>query len=423
MSAPAHPTILVLGSTGLMGREVVRSLNERGVTPRVLVRDPGRLRPTDQVEIHRGDLRDPASLREAMRGVDAVFHISPHEADEVELTRTVLDAVEHEGARLVFSGIHIDASNRLAKWAMRTVYGRLLPRYRGKISIGHMVETSNTRPVVLGVGNFMQCDEALLDVIRGGQFVLPTHPEGPQPGRPQGPRRHRRQRPARPDASPPAPTPSAARARSPEPSAPAPGRRPSASPSPTPATTTRRSTPPSPHTSPATASRTGSRRSRPCAGSPSRPRSPSSTPRPACSAARRPTSPSSSAASSPSTDSRRAPQRERTAYRPLRRRKGHCDEAARPPRPDARRRGPARPHGHVRHAPRLPPRPRAVRRSRDRDAARRAGHLGRARPRAGTGSATSSTSTTTPRTRSTGPSSTPPSRLAGPTPTAPRSRR
>jgi len=171
-------TILVLGSTGLMGREVVRSLNERGVTPRVLVRDPGRLRPTDQVEVHQGDLRDPASLSEAMRGVDVVFHISPHEADEVELTRTVLDAVEHEGARLVFAGIHIDAPNRLARWAMRTVYGRLLPRYRGKIAIGHLVETSNTNPVMLGVGNFMQCDEVLLDVIRGGQFVLPTHPKG-----------------------------------------------------------------------------------------------------------------------------------------------------------------------------------------------------------------------------------------------------
>ncbi|CAN7242878.1 SDR family oxidoreductase [Knoellia sp. LjRoot47] len=178
MSTSGNPTILVLGSTGLMGREVVRSLNERGVTPRVLVRDPARLRPTDQVEVHRGDLRDPASLREAMQGVDAVFHISPHEADEVELTRTVLNAVEREGARLVFSGIHIDASNRLAKWAMRTIYGRMLPRYRGKIAIGHLVETSNTNPIMLGVGNFMQCDEVLIDVICDGQFVLPTHPKG-----------------------------------------------------------------------------------------------------------------------------------------------------------------------------------------------------------------------------------------------------
>lgn len=172
------PTILVLGSTGLMVREVVRSLNERGVTPRVLVRDPSRLRPTDRVEIHRGDLRDPATLNAAMAGVDVVFHISPHEADEVALAKTVIEATERAHARLVFAGIHIAAPNRLAAWAMRTIYGRLLPRYRGKIAIGHLVETSDTNPIMLGVGNFMQCDEVLIDVIRDGQFVLPTHPKG-----------------------------------------------------------------------------------------------------------------------------------------------------------------------------------------------------------------------------------------------------
>ncbi|MDT0212486.1 NAD(P)H-binding protein [Rothia sp. ARF10] len=178
MSTFDNPTILVLGSTGLMGREVVRSLNERGVTPRVLVRNPSRLRPTDKVEVHRGDLRDPATLDAAMADVDVVFHISPHEPDEVALAKTVIAATERAGARLVFAGIHIDASNRLANWAMRTLYGRLLPRYRGKIAIGHLVETSDTNPIMLGVGNFMQCDEVLLDVIRDGKFVLPTHRKG-----------------------------------------------------------------------------------------------------------------------------------------------------------------------------------------------------------------------------------------------------
>ena len=61
---------------------------------------------------------------------------------------------------------------------MRTLYGRLLPKYRGKIAIGRMVETSATSPVVLGVSNFMQNDEVLLDVIRAGQFVHPCHPGG-----------------------------------------------------------------------------------------------------------------------------------------------------------------------------------------------------------------------------------------------------
>ena len=178
MSAPTTPTILVLGATGLMGREVVRSLNERGVTPRVLVRDPARLRPTDVVDVRVGDLRDPDSLRRAIAGVDAVFHISPHESDEVQLAASVLRTCEQAGARVVFSGIHITASNRFAAWAMRTVYGRILPKYRGKIAIGHMVETSHTRPVLLGVSNFMQNDEVLLDVIRAGQFVHPCHPGG-----------------------------------------------------------------------------------------------------------------------------------------------------------------------------------------------------------------------------------------------------
>jgi uncharacterized protein YbjT (DUF2867 family) len=178
MSTATSPRILVLGSTGLMGREVLRALNERGVTPRVLVRDPARLRPSDVADVRVGDLRDPDALRAAVAGVDAVFHISPHELDEVELTASVLRSCEEAGARLVFAGVHITASNAVAAWAMRTLYGRLLPKYRGKIAIGRMVETSATRPVILGVSNFMQNDEVLLDVIRAGAFVHPCHPGG-----------------------------------------------------------------------------------------------------------------------------------------------------------------------------------------------------------------------------------------------------
>ncbi|WP_392544554.1 SDR family oxidoreductase [Oryzobacter telluris] len=178
LEGDAAPTVLVLGSTGLMGREVVRALRARGVEPRVLVRDPARLASADGLDVRVGDLRDRDSLAAAVAGVDVVFHISPHEADEVELTRTVIDVCEEEGARLVFSGIHIFGRTALAGWAMRLLYGRLLPRYRGKIAIGRMVERSATDAVILTPGNFMQNDEVLLDVIRGGEFVHPTHPKG-----------------------------------------------------------------------------------------------------------------------------------------------------------------------------------------------------------------------------------------------------
>ncbi|WP_377644464.1 SDR family oxidoreductase [Oryzobacter terrae] len=177
-SPAAPPTILVLGATGLMGREVVRALRARGVQPRVLVRDPSRLASSDGLDVRVGDLRDRASLVAAVAGVDVVFHVSPHEADEVELTRTVIDVCEEEGARLVFSGIHVFGRTALASWAMRLGYGLLLPRYRGKIVIGRMVERSATDAVILTPSNFMQNDEVLLDVIRGGEFVHPAHPKG-----------------------------------------------------------------------------------------------------------------------------------------------------------------------------------------------------------------------------------------------------
>src|SRR3954452_3921762 len=139
--APA-PSILVLGGTGLMGREVLGALRRRGVVPRVLVRDPSRLATRDGVDVHLGDLRDPESVRRAMQGVDVVFHISPHEADEVELTRTVVTACEAAGARLVFAGVHATVGTPLTSWLLRRVYGLLMPRYRGKLALARMVERS-----------------------------------------------------------------------------------------------------------------------------------------------------------------------------------------------------------------------------------------------------------------------------------------
>ncbi|HSO66076.1 MAG TPA: NAD(P)H-binding protein, partial [Ornithinibacter sp.] len=72
----APPSILVLGGTGQIGREVLGALRRRGVAARVLVRDPARLATLEGVDVHVGDLRDPSSLRRALQGVDVVFHIS-----------------------------------------------------------------------------------------------------------------------------------------------------------------------------------------------------------------------------------------------------------------------------------------------------------------------------------------------------------
>ena len=70
-------TALVTGATGFLGRHVTRLLATRSDDIRVLVR-PGRVQPIEDLKVERayGDLRDPASLRQALAGVRQVFHIA-----------------------------------------------------------------------------------------------------------------------------------------------------------------------------------------------------------------------------------------------------------------------------------------------------------------------------------------------------------
>jgi dihydroflavonol-4-reductase len=66
---------LVTGGTGFIGRAVVLKLLAAGREVRVLARHPKALADL-QVEVARGDLRDPASLASAIRGCDRVFHVA-----------------------------------------------------------------------------------------------------------------------------------------------------------------------------------------------------------------------------------------------------------------------------------------------------------------------------------------------------------
>ncbi|MDT3444555.1 MULTISPECIES: NAD(P)H-binding protein [unclassified Pseudofrankia] len=65
--------ILVTGSTGNVGAELVRALVEAGERVRALVRDPRRGRLPDGVEVGVGDLNQPESLAGALTGVRGVF--------------------------------------------------------------------------------------------------------------------------------------------------------------------------------------------------------------------------------------------------------------------------------------------------------------------------------------------------------------
>jgi len=69
--------ILLTGATGVIGGELLPQLLAEGQQVRVLVRDPKKLgEHRVDVQITLGDLRDPLSIRHAMRGVETVIHLA-----------------------------------------------------------------------------------------------------------------------------------------------------------------------------------------------------------------------------------------------------------------------------------------------------------------------------------------------------------
>jgi uncharacterized protein YbjT (DUF2867 family) len=71
-------TFLITGATGDVGSRVVERLLLCGDRPRVFVREEKKVRSRfgDRVDVFVGDLSDPASLRPALEGVDALFLVN-----------------------------------------------------------------------------------------------------------------------------------------------------------------------------------------------------------------------------------------------------------------------------------------------------------------------------------------------------------
>jgi uncharacterized protein YbjT (DUF2867 family) len=86
--------ILLTGASGNVGSQVLRRLTARGERVRVLVRDPRRLGSERvRVQIALGDLSDPASFRNALRGVETVVHLAAAIRDQPRAPIEELNAV------------------------------------------------------------------------------------------------------------------------------------------------------------------------------------------------------------------------------------------------------------------------------------------------------------------------------------------
>jgi len=105
---------LVTGATGFVGSHVAQLLCTQGADLRLLVRASSRMKNIAALNADCvvGDLRDPASLKKAMRGCEFVFHVAadyrlwvrdPEQMyrSNVEGTRAIINAARESGVRRV----------------------------------------------------------------------------------------------------------------------------------------------------------------------------------------------------------------------------------------------------------------------------------------------------------------------------------
>ena len=140
-------SILVTGSTGTIGRQVVDGLTAQGASVRALTRAPDKSRFPAGVAAVAGDMSDVASMRAALKGVDTLFLLNAVAADEVTQGLITLALAREAGiARIVYFSVF--NSDRFTD----------VPHFTGKYTVERAIEQQNLPATVLRPAYFFQND-------------------------------------------------------------------------------------------------------------------------------------------------------------------------------------------------------------------------------------------------------------------------
>ena len=161
-------TILVTGSTGNVGRQVVQQLVQRGASVRALVRDPAKANFPAGVDVAQGDMLDVDSLRRAYDGVSTLFLLNAVTPDEYTQALIALNVAREAGIeRIVYlSVIHSDRYLNV-------------PHFSGKFSVERMIEQMGLHATILRPAYFIDNDLTIKDVVAGyGIYPMPVGSKG-----------------------------------------------------------------------------------------------------------------------------------------------------------------------------------------------------------------------------------------------------
>ena len=146
---------LVLGATGTVGSQVARELIARGHQIRVLTRDPAKAASLGSgVEVVKGDLLDPPTLKTLFTGVDGAFLLNGVSITESQEGLMAVTAARVAGLkRIVYLSVQqADSAPHL-------------PHFGSKVGIEFAIKHSGIPYTILRPSNFYQNDFWYKDVI------------------------------------------------------------------------------------------------------------------------------------------------------------------------------------------------------------------------------------------------------------------
>ena len=157
-------TILVTGSTGSIGTQVLAHVAGRGAEVHALARTPGKTQFPDGVIAVKGDLADVDTMRAALANASTLFLLNAVTPDEVTQALIVLNLAREAGIERIvyFSVLHSDKYTNV-------------PHFAGKHTVERMIEQFDLPATILRPAYFMQNDATLKEAVLGhGVYPMPV---------------------------------------------------------------------------------------------------------------------------------------------------------------------------------------------------------------------------------------------------------
>ena len=161
-------TILVTGSTGTIGTQVLNFLDGNGADIRALTRTPEKAELPAGVTAVKGDLADIDSIRAALEGVSTLFLLAPNAPDELTQAMLALNAARDAGVKGI---VYLSVFKGEA-------YADV-PHFASKMTVERMIEAYDLPATILRPAYFIQNDMRQKDaLLGGGVYGMPVGTNG-----------------------------------------------------------------------------------------------------------------------------------------------------------------------------------------------------------------------------------------------------